>query len=207
MDRDETLFRMFGRFFPQGAILFGENDPGDEMYYLQSGAIRLTESRKGLRRETRLGPGDTTGVEALVSRDTRGAMAEVTEDSRLLVFDGRSLPRIVRSGPELSATVVADLMQAIDRAWDDLRRWQLFFYLEKVAIHLSTSWPAAGRSIAEVSTLTEIEEGIVGRIFEELVKAGVLRDVDGSYSLAGDQALAKLAELQRKIAAVSGGGE
>lgn len=205
MDRDETLFRMFGRFFPQGAILFGENDPGDEMYYLQSGAIRLTETRNGRRREISLGPGDITGVEALVSREARGAMAEVTEDSRLLVFDGRNLPPIVRNGPELSATVVAGLMQAIDRAWDDLRRWQLFFYLEKVAIHLNTSWPGQGRTIAEVSRLTEIEEGLVGRIFEELVKAGVLQDRDGSFSLAGEQALAKLAAMQRKIAAASGG--
>ena len=199
MDREETLFRMFGRFFPQGAILFSEQDPGDEMYYIQSGTVRISNGTGDARREVNLGPGDVTGVEALVSREPRRVMAEVMEDSRLLVFDARSLAKIVRNAPEMSTTVLADLMQAIDGAWDDLRRWQLFFYLDKLAIHLNSSWPSEGRTVTEVSKITEIEEGIIGRIFEELVRAGVLRKSEGAYGLGGSEALGRLAELQRKI--------
>ena len=149
MDREETLFRMFGRFFPQGAILFSENDPGEEIYYIQSGALRLTENRGGERRVIELGPGDIAGIEALLSKEGRGAMAEVTEDSRLL-------PQIVRNGPELATNIVTDLIQSIDGAWDDLRRWQLFFYLDKVAVHIKSSWPAEGSTVSEVSGLTGI---------------------------------------------------
>ena len=175
MDRDETLFRMFGRYFPQGAILFSENDPGEEMFYVQSGALRVTENRRGGRREYTLGPGEITGAEALASKDARGAMAEVMKDSRLLVFHPKNLPQVVRNGPELSTNIVADLIQSIDRAWDDLRRWQLFFYLDKIALHVKSYWPPGGSTVSAVSSATEVEEGIVLRIFEELVKAGVLK--------------------------------
>jgi CRP-like cAMP-binding protein len=200
MDRDETLFRMYGRYFPQGAILFSENDPGEEMFYVQSGALKITENRGGERREYTLGPGDITGVEALVSKEARGAMAEVTEDSRLLVFHPQNLPQIVRNGPELSTNIVADLMQSIDRAWDDLRRWQLFFYLDKVAMHIKSAWPSEGSTVSDVSGATGVEEGIVGRIFEELTKAGVLERRDESYAVAGRDALSRLEALQDRIA-------
>ncbi len=130
MERGHILFKMFGKFCPQGTILFNEKDYGEEAYYIQSGTLRTGVSGRDERLD--LGPGDILGEEALLERAPRTCMAEATEDTRLLVIDGRNIDSVVRNGPELATTLMGELMRKLDAAWSGLRGWQTRYAIGKI---------------------------------------------------------------------------
>jgi len=197
LERRETLFRMFGKFFPEGTILFNENDPGEEMFFLQEGAVRLRFGGEGAGSECVLGPGDILGEEALLRRSPRTYMAEVTADSRMLVIESTSLEKVVRNGPELSAAIMAELMKKLDGAWEGLRRWQLSFFLGKIEAYCRGLEQNALLPVTEVSENTEIEEEGVRRVMERLAEEGAVTREGSDYRVADREVLARLARELR----------
>jgi CRP-like cAMP-binding protein len=70
---------------PKGTILFQQGDPGDEMFVVAAGRVRLTLSEEGRAKEIDvLGPGDFFGELSLLNGAPRTATAEVQEDATLL---------------------------------------------------------------------------------------------------------------------------
>jgi CRP-like cAMP-binding protein len=174
MERENTLFKMFGKYYPQGTILFKEHDPGDEMYYIKSGSIRITGGSGSEEEAKILGPGEMLGEEALTETGPRTVMAEVVEDSRLLVIDFRNLASVVRNGPELSALLTDVMVGHLDRSWKDLRSWQQTFFLKKLQIFLLSVDSGGKWTIAEASRETGIEEEGMERVVDLLVGEGCL---------------------------------
>jgi CRP-like cAMP-binding protein len=180
MERGHILFKMFGKFCPQGTILFNENDPGEEMYYIQSGTMRTGCS--GKEEPLDLGPGDILGQEALLERAARTCMAEATEDTRLLVIDGRNIESVIRNGPELATTLMGELMRKLDAAWSGLRNWQTRYAIGKLETLLGGSAGGGRLSVEDLSAELEIDEEGVRRALEQLTDAGALaRDGDGFH--------------------------
>jgi len=192
MERDSTLYRMFGKFYPQGTILYSENEPGEEMFYIQSGRVVLKERKGGTVLEKSLGPGALLGEECFSERNTRPSAAEVTEDSRLLVIDSRNIAGLSRNGPELSGEIMDCLLGCLDEAWKDLRRWQDSYSLEKVRSLYREEGRTRSWSIAEVSELTNIEESGIRRLFNGLVGAGALSCEGDTFRFRDDTLLEKL---------------
>ncbi len=193
MERQEILFRMFGKFFPEGTILFSENDPGQEMYFIQEGSVRLRCGEKASGEERTLGPGDILGEEALLGKTSRPCMAEVTSDSRLLVIESSTLEKIVRNGPELSAALMAEVMKKLDEAWEGIRQWQFSFFLGKIEAFCGGRASEELLSLAEISAHTEIEEEGVRRVMERLVEEGAATRAGAEYRLSDRAALKRLA--------------
>lgn len=72
---------------PEGAVLFRQGDPGEALYVVHAGRIRLTlGSGAELREIGVVGPGEFFGEISLLSGEGRTATAEAIEDSRLLVI-------------------------------------------------------------------------------------------------------------------------
>jgi CRP-like cAMP-binding protein len=189
MERDNTLYKMFGKFYPQGTILYSENDSGEEMFYIQSGRVVLKERKDGTVREKSLGPGALLGEECYSERSARRSAAEVTEDSRLLVIGPGNIAGVSRNGPELSAEIMNCLLKGLDKAWKDLRRWQETFSLKKIEAFFRDEDRTRSWRIEEVSELTNIEESGVRRIFEDMVEAGALSSEGDDFRLSGETAL------------------
>lgn len=187
---------MFGKFYPEGAILFNENDPGEEMYYLQDGAVRLVAGRADSRREKTLGRGDILGEEALLQRSTRTAMAEVTCDSRLLVIDASNLEKVARNGPELAAAIMTELMKKLDEAWESMRLWQDRFFLRKIEVFFRGAESSRGWKVDEISAETDIEEEGVRRVLAALVEGGGLSREGEAFRLKDLSSLERLAAEQ-----------
>lgn len=183
MQREETLYRMFGRFYPQGTILFSENDPGEDIFYIQSGRVRLTKRAEGhsARETLELKAGDLLGEDVLIGEGRRGIMAETVEDSRLLVIGSDTVGSMVRNAPELSTEILEGLLGRLRAAWGGLRRWQCSQGWERVKKSLEG---ASGRSswyVGEVSAESGLEEAVVRMILDELVAKGALETEGGSY--------------------------
>ena len=70
----------------KGTVLFRQGDLSDTMFVVASGRVRLTlGSGAEVGEVAVLGPGEFFGEISLLTGDTRSAMAEAVEDSRLLV--------------------------------------------------------------------------------------------------------------------------
>lgn len=73
--------------FSKGTVIFRQGDPGEEMFVVASGRIRLTIGKGGHETEVNtLGPGEFFGELSLLSGEPRSATATAVEDSALLAI-------------------------------------------------------------------------------------------------------------------------
>lgn len=190
-ERERALFKMFGRYCPRGTILFNEHDPGEEMYVVQSGSVRIS-SASG--EEAVLSAGDILGGESLAEGAPRRVRAEAAEDSRLLVVDSRNIESIVRNGPLLTAAVMGRLMEQIDDSWRKMRSWKSGYMLGKIEALFRDAEGGGDWSVTEVSGRTRIDDVDVSRILAWLVEEGALVKEGDSYRLLDAALFGKLAE-------------
>jgi CRP-like cAMP-binding protein len=113
----DQLFARFGKDCPKGTVLFREDDPGDRMYVIQSGKVRITKQAQNREKVLAvLGPGEFFGEMAILNAKPRTASAEVIEDARLLVIDGRTLEQMVISNTEIAVRLIKKLARRLDAA-------------------------------------------------------------------------------------------
>ncbi|MFO0659848.1 MAG: Crp/Fnr family transcriptional regulator [Polyangiaceae bacterium] len=111
------LFNRFGTTFAQGDVLFREGEPGDVMYVLQSGAIRISVMVGGEDRTIAvLGPGEFVGEMALLNGKPRTATATVVEDARCLVISARRFEEMVANSTEISLRLIQKLAKRLESA-------------------------------------------------------------------------------------------
>lgn len=185
MDREEKLYRMFGKFYPQGTILFSENDPAEEMFYIQSGRLRVsTRGGGGDAVETLdIGAGDLLGEDSFIGHGQRKNMAEALEDSRLLVIDPGNVDSVVRNGPELAEVIVSKLLDSLKTSWESLYDWQCAHAWNGVRDSMESEGAGGARAPGEVSAEIGVEEFAVRMILEKMAQAGALAAEGGSYIL------------------------
>jgi CRP-like cAMP-binding protein/rhodanese-related sulfurtransferase len=87
---------------PRRTIIFREGDPGDSLYILSKGKVRIfRRDSSGMEINlATLEPGDTFGEMALLSGETRSAGAEVLEEAHLMVLAKDDFDRILRDFPD-----------------------------------------------------------------------------------------------------------
>ncbi len=94
--------------FVDGEIMADQNEPGDEMYIIVSGLVRVVVSNDGglevelVRREA----GQYVGEMALISRKPRMARLVAEGDVRTLCIGQKQFEGILRERPETSLAVM-----------------------------------------------------------------------------------------------------
>ena len=86
---------------PPRTIIFREGDPGDSLYIISKGKVRIfRKDSSGMEIDlATLGPGNTFGEMALLSGETRSASVEVLEEAHLVVLAKDDFDRILRDFP------------------------------------------------------------------------------------------------------------
>jgi len=113
----DPLFARFGREFAAGDILFREGDPGDQMFVIQSGAIRITKTIAGEERVIAvLGPGEFLGELAILNSKPRSATATIIETARCLVIEAKTLETMVARNAEIAMRLIKKLAKRLDSA-------------------------------------------------------------------------------------------
>ena len=111
------LFARFGREVPKGEVLFRENEPGREMYIIQSEKIRISKRMTGLDKTlVNLRKGDLLGKMSILNNRPRSATAEVVEDARLLVIDPQTVETMVRSNADIAVRITKNLSAVLQEA-------------------------------------------------------------------------------------------
>jgi CRP-like cAMP-binding protein len=102
---------------PAGTVLFRDGDPGEFMYVIQQGRVRIFTEVKGEEKQLAiLGPGDFFGEMAILNAKPRTASAEVIEDGKLLVIDAKTFGAMIVSNTEIAVRLIRRLARRLDSA-------------------------------------------------------------------------------------------
>lgn len=109
--------------FLDGEIVFEQDEPGDEMYVIVSGEVRvLVKSEKHTDKEVaRRKASDTVGEMAVISGNLRSATLSAAGDVHLLCLDQKSFEGLLRERPEVSLAVMrmlCDRLQQVSQRED-----------------------------------------------------------------------------------------
>jgi hypothetical protein len=101
--------------YPDGEVIAGQGEPGEEMYVVVSGEIGVMVGREGgasieVARRT---PGDCIGEMAVISRAPRMASLVAHGPVRTLAIDRQRFERILRERPEASLAVMGVLCERL----------------------------------------------------------------------------------------------
>jgi HEAT repeat protein len=99
------------QFYPDGEVIAEQGEPGDEMYVVVSGEMRVLLSRDGgsSAEVARRASGDYVGEMAVISQAPRMASLVAAGPVRALAIDRRRFERILRERPEASLAVMREL--------------------------------------------------------------------------------------------------
>jgi CRP/FNR family cyclic AMP-dependent transcriptional regulator len=110
-------FVKFVRTYGKGETIFEEGSPGQEMYIIASGAVKVTTTKAG--RETllaRMKAGEFFGEMALVDAAPRSGTAIADEDgTRLVELDLDRFLYLVQQQPVFALTIMHTLCERIRR--------------------------------------------------------------------------------------------
>jgi len=105
-------------FCPDGETIAVQGEPGNEMYIIVAGAVRvLTAAGDGPEMEVaRREPGEYVGEMAIISQEPRMASLVAVGDVRMLCIDQKSFESLLRERPEISLAVMRVLCARLKEA-------------------------------------------------------------------------------------------
>lgn len=117
-DDVQVLARQFSRLdLPRGEVLFREGDPGDSLYVVLSGKIKLGRSSPGGRETLAavLGPADQFGELSVFDPGPRTATATAVTDTRLARLPASALHDWIRDRPVIGIQLIRVLAHRLRR--------------------------------------------------------------------------------------------
>lgn len=108
------------RRYRKGTILFNEGDPGEAIYFIKEGRVRVTRlSASGQEQVLRVwGPGSAIGLVVLADKADYPATAQVTEDAILYAFRVDDLLALMPESQPLAANAFRLVGQRLRLARD-----------------------------------------------------------------------------------------
>lgn len=111
LDGDQEQFT---REYPKGTMIFAESMPGQELYIIQKGSVKISKIVND--NEVMLAvlkPGDIFGEMSLIENKPRSASAIAYEDATLLAVNRENFARMVQSQPQIIARLTTLLAERI----------------------------------------------------------------------------------------------
>lgn len=106
----------------RGSALFYEGDPGDQLYFIVSGKIKLGRTASDGRENlvAIMGPGEIFGEMALFDPSPRSTSATAVSEARLAGLKHENLRKVITRSPEVSAQLLQALARRLRRTNENL---------------------------------------------------------------------------------------
>lgn len=106
----------------RGAPLFYEGDPGDQLYFIVSGKMKLGRTASDGRENlvAVMGPGEIFGEMALFDPSPRSTSATAVSETRLAGLKHENLRKVIQHSPEVSAQLLQALARRLRRTNENL---------------------------------------------------------------------------------------
>jgi len=108
------LSRTSEKVFDSGEVLFHEGDPGDRLYVLLRGKVRVYVERQGTTLTYNvLEAGTCFGEMALVEDALRSASVRAEEPCRCVMLEKQDFLELLQEHPHIALTIIRDLCQRL----------------------------------------------------------------------------------------------
>jgi HEAT repeat protein len=103
--------------FPDGEMIASQGEPGDMMFMITSGEVRVCMTRDGIESEVaRRKAGDYVGEMSIINRVPRIATLIAVNEVRALCIDQKSFEGLLRDRPDVSLNVIKELSKRLKEA-------------------------------------------------------------------------------------------
>ena len=112
------------RSYPKGSIILFEDDPGDSLFIVRSGRVKVVLVGEDGREVilTILGPGEHFGELSLIDGQPRSAHVIAVEDTQLLVLRREDFRKRVDQSPAIAWALLTALSRRLRRADEQIGR-------------------------------------------------------------------------------------
>ena len=119
---ESLIAQMTTTHMERGDILFHEGDPGDRLYVLGEGKIKLGQSSPDGRENILavLGPGEMFGELSLFDPGPRTATATAVAETQVLALSTEQLREYLSGRPQVALTLLAALARRLRRTNESL---------------------------------------------------------------------------------------
>jgi CRP/FNR family transcriptional regulator, cyclic AMP receptor protein len=108
------LLKQYGRSFKAGTVLCREEEPGDQMFIIYQGKVRISKKMDNEEKTlVVLGDGDFFGEMAIILKEPRTATATCVTDAVVLIIDSEGFETMVRKSPDMSLRLIKTLAERL----------------------------------------------------------------------------------------------
>ncbi|GIX41978.1 MAG: cAMP-binding protein [Leptospiraceae bacterium] len=195
------------RFYAKGQIIFCENEPGDELYIIKKGSVKISKLISG--KETILAvlkTGDIFGEMALLDNRPRSATAIAAEDCELAAINRQNFDKLVKEQPIMAERLITLLSE---RIWTAYRQLANLTIEEPIGRLLDMLLIQVEKEKVPISSKTTYNFGISGEDLLKMVGMDPLKHQEYLVELTKkkyielDQGVIKcknLEELEKEVA-------
>ena len=192
------------RVVERGQCVFTQDEPGDRMYVLAEGAVKLFVSSRngGIVELVRHRPPATFGEVALLDGGPRSASAEATERSTLLVVTRAELLRLLRAEDQVAEGLLRTLGTIVRRTTRQVSDLAFLDLQGRVARQLLVLAGDGGGAAAQTRRVTQAElasmvsgaRQTVNQALRSLESRGYIRADGRRFEILDRRRLERLAE-------------
>jgi CRP/FNR family cyclic AMP-dependent transcriptional regulator len=147
--------RALERRFRRGQLIFGEGDPGDSLFVVVEGLVKVyVTSDEGEEMVLiTLRAGDTFGELALIDGQPRSASAQALEETTTLMVTREVVLELMRAHPTLAESLLASLGALVRRLTEqaaDLVFLDLHGRVAKLLVHFAAEQGQEGEAILDL---------------------------------------------------------
>lgn len=194
------------RRFRKGTILFHKDQPGDTLYVVESGHVRIflpTTGGEELTVEV-AGPGDVFGELALLDGRPRSASAETLEDTTVQVLSREEFQRYLAARPRFAASLIELLstrLRQITEYAESLAFLDIHGRVARALLQLADRYGVDNNGLEIDFDMTQAElASMVGATRERVNRALASFRAQGLIELRGKKiALLDTARLKQRI--------
>ena len=193
------------RAYPKGSVILFQDDPGDSLYVLRHGRVKVVLIGED-GREVILGvlePGAHFGELALIDDQPRSAHVIAMDDAQLLILRREDFRRRVEANPSVAWALLLELSRRLRRADQKIGGLVLLDVPGRIArLLLDLSAEAEGPAIEKPLTHQTIAQMIgasretVSRAMKEFQDAGLIRVERRRIAVGDRDALEKRAQVR-----------
>jgi len=202
----------FTRFYPKNTMICSEAEPGDELYIIQKGTIKVSkivEDKEVVL--ALLKPGDIFGEMALLENRPRSASGIAHEDTTVMVVNRANFQRMVQTKPQIITRLTQLLAERIWMVYRQLANTimsnplgrlydRLWLELEKGRVHAAPGTPYTfdfgPKDLINMVGMS-MEEGKT--LLQKLFENKRVRVVDNHITTSDTDELRKQAEYFKKM--------
>jgi CRP/FNR family cyclic AMP-dependent transcriptional regulator len=205
MSSEQEIFEKCGRTYNAGDYIFREGDPGNEMFIIQTGKVKITKQVKEGVDKTLvvLGAGDFFGEMAVIDKAERSANAIAMEPSRLIALDEEVFEMHMQTNPKIVKKILKNLTSRLREANDQIATLMIKDANRLVANNILLVVHKHGEegpngitmdipfTVTELSKRCGVELPKTQEIVDRMIKAKVIRMVSENISVTSLDSLEK----------------